>query len=41
MLPFAGASLRGALLTALALILLGSVMRRAGRARDNGEVNRP
>ena len=33
MLPFAGASLRGALLTALALILLGSVMRRAGRAR--------
>ena len=39
MLPFAGASLSEALLTALALILLGSVMRRAGRARKNGGVD--
>jgi len=39
MLPFAGASLRVALLTALALILLGGVMRRAGRARKNEGVD--
>ena len=41
MLPFAGASLSGVLLTGLALILLGAVMRRAGRAKQNGEVNTP
>jgi len=42
MLPFAGRSLRGALLTALALLLIGAALRRAGRPgrpEENREVD--
>ncbi|HUK95465.1 MAG TPA: hypothetical protein VLU96_10465 [Gaiellaceae bacterium] len=42
MLPFAGKSLRGALLAALGLLLIGTALRRAGRPgrpEDNGEVD--
>jgi hypothetical protein len=41
MLPFAGRSLPGALLTGLALFLLGTALRRAGRHADDGEVDTP